>query len=151
MRERRSGIILQISSSAARRANPLLGHYAASKAALEMYSEALRLEVDRFGIGVAVVVLGGVATAFDDNRRDIEAPAYADLAKRARVQIAARRTEPARAEAVATRIADAMDETRDLPFRIYATDDAAGLVTARTALDDQAWQEQVLSRLYPGR
>jgi len=149
MRARRSGIILQISSAAARRGNPLLGHYSASKAALEMYSEALRLEIARFGIDVSVVVLGSVATSFSDNRRRISTPAYDDLTQRAERQIAARRVQPTQVETVAQRIADALAARGRLPFRIAATDDAEALVSARMSLDDQSWQDQVLSRLYP--
>lgn len=62
MRERRNGAILQISSVAGRVAPPLQGVYAASKAALERLSEAMRFEVSKFGIEVGIAVVGAVDT-----------------------------------------------------------------------------------------
>ncbi len=66
MREREDGTIVNVSSVAGRLAVAGMGPYAASKHAMEGYSDALRLEVDRFGIDVAVVQPGPVKTSFRD-------------------------------------------------------------------------------------
>jgi len=58
MIERRSGLIIQMSSIAALNSNPGLGAYCASKRALEGITEALRYEVADFGIRVASVLPG---------------------------------------------------------------------------------------------
>lgn len=56
------GRIVQISSISGRVAAPFLGAYATSKFALEGYSDALRREVAEFGVHVALVTPGQVAT-----------------------------------------------------------------------------------------
>jgi short-subunit dehydrogenase len=66
MRAREDGTIVNVSSVAGRLAPPGMGAYAASKFALEGYSDALRNEVARFGIDVALVEPGPVETSFRD-------------------------------------------------------------------------------------
>jgi len=63
MRQRRSGLILNVSSAAGRMAiPPFFGFYSSSKHALEGYSEALSSELRPLGIRVAIVEPGYFAT-----------------------------------------------------------------------------------------
>ena len=62
MRERGSGLILQISSGAGRYVQPGGGVYSASKWALEAMSEALRMELSLFGVDCAIIELGPFET-----------------------------------------------------------------------------------------
>jgi len=55
MRQKRSGQIINIGSSAGLLAVPNLGFYAASKFALEGYSETLKYEVQSFNVKVSIV------------------------------------------------------------------------------------------------
>ncbi|GAW26843.1 putative short-chain dehydrogenase reductase SDR [Rosellinia necatrix] len=64
MRARRSGLIVNISSIAAKDPLPSNALYAASKAALEATSESLAREVASFGIGVLIVNPGAFRTNF---------------------------------------------------------------------------------------
>ncbi|MEU6055951.1 SDR family NAD(P)-dependent oxidoreductase [Streptomyces xanthochromogenes] len=64
MRARGSGTVVNVSSIFGRYAAPGGGYYHASKHALEALSDALRLEVARFGIRVALVEPGPVRTAW---------------------------------------------------------------------------------------
>lgn len=60
------GRIVNISSVGGRMAAPFIGAYAASKHALEGYSESLRRELQLFGIDVIIVGPGAVVTAIWD-------------------------------------------------------------------------------------
>ena len=62
MRARGSGRILNISSMAGRITSPLGAWYHATKYALEAFSDALRMEVEEFGIDVVIIEPGGIKT-----------------------------------------------------------------------------------------
>jgi short-subunit dehydrogenase len=64
MMNRRSGRIVNISSVSGRIPAPILGAYHATKYALEALSDALRMELDPFGIQVVVVEPGTIKTGF---------------------------------------------------------------------------------------
>jgi short-subunit dehydrogenase len=64
MRARKQGVILNMSSTAGRMAQPGSGYYSASKFAVEGLSEALRKEVGPLGIKVIVVEPGPFRTDF---------------------------------------------------------------------------------------
>ena len=66
MRARRSGCVVNIGSIAGRIAYPFGAAYCASKYAVEAISDALRLEVERFGIRVVLVEPGPIRTRFGD-------------------------------------------------------------------------------------
>jgi NAD(P)-dependent dehydrogenase (short-subunit alcohol dehydrogenase family) len=70
MREREDGVIVNVSSLAGRFAAPGMGAYSASKYAIEGYSDALRRELEPFGIDVSVIQPGPVATSFRDRVED---------------------------------------------------------------------------------
>jgi NAD(P)-dependent dehydrogenase (short-subunit alcohol dehydrogenase family) len=70
MRERSAGRIINMSSLSAVLPSPYLGVYAASKHALEGYSEALASEVGQFGIRVSLVEPGFVRTAIGSGAID---------------------------------------------------------------------------------
>lgn len=61
---RGAGRIVNVSSVSGRIPAPMLGAYHASKYALEALSDALRMELQPFGIGVVVVEPGTIRTSF---------------------------------------------------------------------------------------
>lgn len=67
MRARKSGLIIQVSSTAGRGAFPGFGVYHASKWGLEGISEAMRYELAPLGIDVVLVEPGPFATSFFGN------------------------------------------------------------------------------------
>ena len=67
MRSRKSGLIIQVSSTAGRAAFPGWGLYNASKWGLEGMSEAMRYELAPLGIDVVLVEPGPFATSFLGN------------------------------------------------------------------------------------
>src|SRR5437899_6238586 len=69
MRKQGSGQIINISSMAAILPVPFEGYYAAAKAALLAWSEALRHEVKRFGVKVSVIEPGFFKTNLGSTRK----------------------------------------------------------------------------------
>ncbi len=67
-RKQNSGKIIQISSIASEFGLPYRGMYCASKAAVERYTEALRMEVKKYGIQACIVQPGGIQTDISKNR-----------------------------------------------------------------------------------
>lgn len=86
MRAHNDGTIINLSSNLGRFAVPTGGLYCGSKFALEAMSDALRSEVNRFGVSVVLIEPGPVATQFHDrvlneaeskiNRSDAYEPLY---------------------------------------------------------------------------
>ena len=68
MIERRSGIVINISSVLGRLGTPFNGAYSSSKFALEGMSEALRTELLPFGVRVVLVEPGLFRTEFQNNQ-----------------------------------------------------------------------------------
>ncbi len=91
MRERGDGRIVNVSSIAGRVSAPLTGWYAASKHGLEALSDALRIEVAKFGVRVVLIEPGGFGTGiWDAGAESFPEPegssfsgAYADVYDRA--------------------------------------------------------------------
>jgi NAD(P)-dependent dehydrogenase (short-subunit alcohol dehydrogenase family) len=66
MRQQRSGYVVNIGSIAGRIAYPFGGAYCSSKFAIEAITDALRLEVEPFGIRVVLIEPGAIRTRFND-------------------------------------------------------------------------------------
>lgn len=93
-RERRAGVIVNVTSSVTLRSLPLLSVYTASKAAINAFTESLALELQPFNVRVSLVLPGRAPeTRFGENARafmqEIPEP-YRDFAQ----AIFARMTEP---------------------------------------------------------
>lgn len=72
------GRIVNISSVGGKLAAPFIGPYAASKFAIEGYSESLRRELMIYGIDVIIVGPGAVATAIWDKAEDVDITPYSN-------------------------------------------------------------------------
>ena len=83
-RERRSGVIINVTSSVTVKALPLIGLYRASKAAVDAFTESLALEVNSLGVRVHLVLPGrSPETKFGANAfphlRGLDDPDYAPI------------------------------------------------------------------------
>jgi NAD(P)-dependent dehydrogenase (short-subunit alcohol dehydrogenase family) len=134
MRERRAGVIVNVTSIVTSKALPLLSVYAASKAAVEMFSASLALELAPFDVQVKLVQPGSSPTTqFGANARERAAggfPApYADFVQGvfdARKQSTAALTE---AQDVAQAVWRAATDPA-APLRIPAGADAVAMAAA---------------------
>lgn len=84
MRARRSGVIVNVTSSATYKPLPLVGAYRAAKAAVNALSESLASEVQAFGVRVHIVLPGSSGeTRFRETAREglrgIDDPAYGEF------------------------------------------------------------------------
>ncbi len=127
MRERRSGHIVNVSSIVGFAAIPFMGHYSASKFAIEGYSEALCHELLPFGIHVSLVEPGAVRTQFFGSSGMTTSTRIADYGQWREAGLASMtkrvETNSLTAEKVATTIARAI-ECRKPAFRYPVGRDA---------------------------
>lgn len=80
MREQQGGVIINITSIAAYMGLPYRGIYCATKAALEVLTESIRMEVKDFGVKVANLAPGDFSTGIAAHRYELpleETSAYA--------------------------------------------------------------------------
>ena len=144
MRERGSGVIVNVSSIAGRVSAPLGGLYSASKYAVEALSEALHYEVGHFGVRVAIVEPGGFDTNFGDNRRAFgidEAP-YDELDviwEKAQGNLQGPVGSRPGPEVVAGVIADAV-EGKEQKLRWLVGDDAKLVMDVRGSMSDEDFE-----------
>jgi len=140
MRERRDGVVVNISSVAGRVAQPLDGFYSATKHALEAISEALYVELAHFAVRVVIIEPGFISPSMK-LRHGVTAPAAYDeldaqLAKLAGKMRAGPRPSP---EFVAAAIADAI-EAPGGPLRRRVGEDANLILSARASLGDEEFE-----------
>jgi NAD(P)-dependent dehydrogenase (short-subunit alcohol dehydrogenase family) len=145
MRQRGSGVIVNVSSVAGVVAAPLNGLYAASKWALEALTETLHYEVGHFGVRSHLIEPGGVETPFGDNRRLVGAAAgnespYLDLVTQweqvgEKLNPGGVTTQP---EAVAAVILDAIENGDKLRYPVG--NDANMVITARKSMEFEAFE-----------
>jgi NAD(P)-dependent dehydrogenase (short-subunit alcohol dehydrogenase family) len=117
------GRIVNMGSIAGRAAMPLMGPYSASKFALEAITDALRLEVQQWGIEVSIVEPGAIATPIWDKSgkgaTDLEAATtpelrmlYADVITGVRKVVAEAANRAIASEAVAKAVEHALTAAR---------------------------------------
>jgi NAD(P)-dependent dehydrogenase (short-subunit alcohol dehydrogenase family) len=140
MRERHSGVVVNVSSVAGRVARPLDGSYSATKHALEAISEALHVELAHFGVRVVIVEPGFIGPGMKVYR-PAEAPAAYDELEAQLTQVASKMQGGARPgpDVVAKMIADAIDND-DGPLRRRVGDDANLILSARSTLGDEEFE-----------
>ena len=133
-RQRKAGVVVNVTSSVTLVPLPLLSVYTASKAAVNAFTESLALELEQFNVRVALVLPGRApATRFGDNARprmDGAIPeAYADMAQRV-FSAWGEQTAVTRAADVAEAVWRAASDPSS-PVRIPAGADAVALAGPR--------------------
>ena len=137
MRERRAGVIVNVTSVAGRLAGGAQGAYAASKWALEALSESLACEVKAFGIRVAIVEPGVVATAIFGKTR-LNGPAIYPHGRRLEAFFDACLKNPVSPYVVGEAIRDIVADG-NAKLRHPVGPDAAPLLASRAGVTDEEW------------
>lgn len=137
MRERKSGTIINISSIGAVRAAIGNGFYSASKAALELISDALNKEVKPLGIRVLIVEPGAFRTNFYKSLQGTQKVItdYAETAGKWHVDKMELRSDQPGNPDVAGKIIVETAERADCPERLLLGSDAVKI--AETELNDR--------------
>lgn len=136
LREQGSGHILQVSSMGSAGGFAATGVYSAGKAALDAMTEALAMEVERFGIAVTIVQPGGYETGLFTTGLTMtdQNPAYAPVrAWLEEMWSESTDADPASAAAVVVRLVDMDEPPKRIILGDAAFDMVADLVAARTA------------------
>nr|WP_321986881.1 SDR family oxidoreductase [uncultured Lichenicoccus sp.] len=133
-RERRSGVVVNVTSTVTLRSLQLLSVYTASKAAVNAFTECLALELAQFGVRVRLVLPGRAPdTAFGDNvraRMGLEIPApYAELAAQVFARVQSTTEEITRSSDVALAVWRAATDP-SCPMRLPAGADAVAWAEA---------------------
>ena len=138
MRQQRSGHIINISSVAGRMAMAPQAAYAASKWALEAMSEVLAQEVKPFGILVALVEPGVIATPIFAKTKQREWGAYYPQPRRMMALFKASLQNPTPPSVVADKIVGIV-QSGDATLRHPAGPDANGFLSWRASMTDEQW------------
>lgn len=127
-RERRGGVVVNVTSSVTFQPIPLVAAYRASKAAVNAFSESMALELEPFGVRVRLVLPGRAPTTrFAENAQarmhGLDHEAYAELVKNVFARFRDTSSPTTKAEAVAEAVWRAVTEPTS-PMRIPAGADA---------------------------
>ena len=143
MRERGSGVIVNLSSVAGRVSQPYGSFYSASKFAVEAITEGFKYELGHFGIRLHLIEPGVIETAFRGNIRHLnkDAPAYAGLTEQwegATDKLRGDNPKPG-PELVAGVIADVIEDP-GAKLRHPVGDDAELVIGTRSAMEFEEFE-----------
>ena len=147
-RNRKRGRVIVVGSIGGRLGLPFQSHYSSTKAALEMYVEALRLEGRRHGITATIIEPGDLSTGFTGSRILAE-PAnspYYDECQRSVGQMAHDEQTGDGPESVARVIVATLGK-RNPPVRIAVGSSYKALMQLKRFLPDRL-VEFVMRRIY---
>jgi NADP-dependent 3-hydroxy acid dehydrogenase YdfG len=143
MRERGSGVIVNLSSVAGRVSQPYGSFYSASKFAVEALTEGFKYELGHFGIRLHLVEPGVIDTAFRSNIKHFgkDSPVYAGLTAQwegATDKLRGGNPKPG-PELVAGVIADIVEEPTSV-LRHPVGDDAEMVIGTRSSMEFEEFE-----------
>lgn len=128
LRERKSGVVINVTSSVTLKALPFISAYRASKAAVNAFTESIALELEPLGIRARLVLPGrSPETRFSSNAHarmfGMDHPAYAETVKKVFAGLQDTSTPTTRVQDVAEAVWRAATDP-SVPMRIPAGADA---------------------------
>lgn len=149
MREQRKGLLIIIGSIAGRVSIPMQSQYSASKYALEAFTDAVRMEMKKYGIRASIIEPGDTKTGFTDARitqDNTGASEYGGILTKSVSKMAADEQGGKSPETVA-KVAYALACRKDPPARVPVGLDYKALMVLLRILPDRT-REFILSKLY---
>ena len=140
MRERRSGCIVNVTSVAGRFSMAPQAAYSSSKFALEAASESLAQELKAFGVRVAIVEPGVIATAIFGKLQPPSADSNYPHSRRIHELFRASLENPVSPYVVGEKIREIV-ESNTWKLRHPVGPDAEGLLAWRASMSDEQWIE----------
>lgn len=138
MRERREGCIVNVTSVAGKVANAAHGSYVASKFALEGLSECLAQEMKAFGVRVAIVEPGVIATPIFTKSKELPVETHYPHQRRMQELFRASLEKPVSPYVVGEKIREIVD-SGTWKLRHPVGQDAEGLLAWRASITDEQW------------
>ena len=149
MREQRRGLLIIIGSIAGRVSIPMQSQYSASKYALEAFTDAVRMEMRKYGVRACIIEPGDTKTGFTDARETHDsgktASGYGSVVKKSIDKMAKDEQNGRSPESVA-KVAYALAARKDPPARVPVGLDYKALMVLLRVIPDRG-KEFILSKL----
>jgi NAD(P)-dependent dehydrogenase (short-subunit alcohol dehydrogenase family) len=155
MRKHREGTIVNVSSGAGRVGIPVLSAYAATKFALEGFSESMRYELKEWGITIVIIEPGAIKTKVFENvktgdiRSRSESP-YAGLIERASNGFGKMMDNSSSPKLVAEAILNAIT-SKEPEIRYVVGDDAEYIMKIRKNSTDKEFESWMYESILQGK
>ncbi len=149
MREKGNGLLIVIGSIAGRVPIPMQSQYSSSKYALEAYTDAVRMEMKRFGVKASIIEPGDTKTGFTEARVtdcDGDTVAYGQVVRKSVAKMARDEQKGRGPESVA-KVAWKLACKSDPPARVPVGFEYKALMQLLRIMPDRA-KEAILSKMY---
>ncbi len=149
MRGQGKGLLIVIGSIAGRVSIPMQSQYSASKYALEAFTDAVRMEMKKYGVRACIIEPGDTKTGFTAARvtqDDSSAEGYGSVLRKSVAKMASDEQNGRSPESVA-KVALALAGRKDPPARVPVGMDYKALMLLLRVMPDRA-KELILSKLY---
>ena len=149
MRGQGKGLLIVIGSIAGRVSIPMQSQYSASKYALEAFTDAVRMEMKKYGVRACIIEPGDTKTGFTAARvtqDDSGAEGYGSVLRKSVAKMATDEQNGRSPESVA-KVALALAGRKDPPARVPVGMDYKALMLLLRVMPDRA-KELILSKLY---
>ncbi len=149
MREKGNGLLIVIGSIAGRVPIPMQSQYSSSKYALEAYTDAVRMEMKRFGVKASIIEPGDTKTGFTEARVtdcDGDTVAYGQVVRKSVAKMARDEQKGRGPESVA-KVAWKLACKSDPPTRVPVGFEYKALMQLLRIMPDRA-KEAILSKMY---
>ena len=146
MRIQRRGLLIVIGSIAGRVSIPMLSQYSAINYALEAFTDAVRMEMKKYGVKACIIEPGDTKTGFTDARQMEAKDDYGSVFRKSVAKMAGDEQNGRSPESVA-KVALALAGRRNPPARVPVGAEYKALMMLLRVMPDRV-RELILSKMY---